>query len=210
MPVTRGSSASEGYNDLEIQLVSVKLSLESDYGSPGILHEQYWMNEPLGGIQRGEVAELVAIKGNVTAFEQSIGGNTRPGSCEFLWELTMDPEFNGGEGASVDNDIDGVTGAKTADGSHVEPDILDKQHLGVSNEFDSTDTTNGVGTGGGGTTSLVSSLDVNYRDLLGGGPVLDRHDRLYQHADVELLGDANSEYHLDTRAVFFWDVQEDE
>lgn len=209
MSVNRSGNSSTGYDNLEIQILDNELNVQSDATSAKYEAPQYVSVEPLGGISRGEVAELVGIIGQVSAYSESIGGNTDPGSCRFEYSLSLDPEINGGRVASNEKDIDGQTGIDVNEVNAVDPDLLQNYVLAPSNEFNELDTTNGVGTGGGGTTFVSYDVQLDYQSLFGGGPVLDRHDRLYQHANLTLVGDTNSEYSLLVRQNLLWDVRDE-
>lgn len=199
------SGEAGGWNNLEPQFVSTTLDVKNDAAAGGYTHEQYQSFEPLGGLQRNEFAELVAIIGTESARADAIGGNDIPGSCAFHYELSLDPEMFGGREEVTSENIDGVTGIDTSAVVAVEPDILRHGHLRVSAGFN--DTVNGPG--GGGHVHADRPVDHNYRDLLGGGPVLDRHDQLYQHVDRSHVGDTNASYSLHTDWTLFWNVFEE-
>lgn len=207
MSVSRAGDG--GFEGLDIQVMDVDFKVQSDTTTGVYNVPQYDSFEPLGGLSRDERAELVAIVGQVAASHEAIGGNDIPGSCKFEWEFTLDPEINGGHAASQEQNVDGITGLDVVSVNRDDPDQLQNYVLRVGNIFGQYDATAGAGSGGG--ASIYSSYDVqlDFRNLLGGGPVLDRHDQLYQHASVELFGDTNSEYVLSTRQTLFWDVTEE-
>lgn len=205
-----GAAGLPGYQNLEIQLVENSLSAQSDLLSGTTFLPQWDSFEPVGGLQRDERAELVGIRGVEVLEHSAIGGNDQPGGMALGYELSMDPERFGGRDSADEQDIQGVTGIDKAILVAVEPDIVRIDHFNVSNEFDSVDSTNGTGTGGGGTTTDRRIVDWNLRDQYGRGPVLDRHDQLYMHSTLRKTGDSNSNYDFHVIYLLAWHVTEAE
>lgn len=200
-----GTPGLPGYENLEIQVVTDALAYQADAVTGNSVHEQWASFEPVGGLQRGEFAELVAIVGVEMAHGEGIAGNEDPGSCSFHYEMSLDPELHGGRDTVRDEDVDGVTGHDTVVLEAVDPDILRHNKLTSSIGFD--DDTNG----NGGQGALVDRSDVmlGYRGLLGGGPVLDRHDQMYLHAESAHVGDGNSKHVLHIDYLLYWSIFEE-
>lgn len=204
MSVTGGGRASE-YSEFDIQTTKAELEIQGDFAGGGNELDQVLTIEPAGGLQRNEVAELVALYETIY-FAQEASPGELENEVLFEYELSTDPNLRviqGGSELSSSTDLGGTTGLDGNFADTVDPDVLRVNAWGGASM--SQDETNGAGAAG------INAHDweiIPYRQVFGTGPVFDRHDNLHYHmhmfADVEALGQGGVMH------TYVWDVTEEQ
>lgn len=191
---------SAAYEDFDVQWLSNRVDVQSDMSTGNHLIEPWQRAEPLGGLTRDELAELVAFEVDAVVDPRGDAG-TNSGKVQMRGELSLDstahlcdlPALG-----TLDENIDGVTGLDRA--SRVlesEPDIVDVWTVRGSERADAT---NGLGFTG----DREYYAFVPLRARFGRGPVLDRHSEVFLHIWVELMSSGQPDIWQDVRLV--WDV----
>lgn len=193
------------YDAFDIQNVKVTMQGHQDLSSGNTLFEQFHSIEPLGGLGRNEVAELVALLRTYDVAPLAAGN--APGHLQTQWELSFDSsahylgQADDGDEVSDDDNVDSVTGLDREVADSVDVDVLAIMALGESSSYE--DATNGTG-GSGGPTSMTDHR--LYRSWFGAGPTVDRHDELFYHAWLNTDGAASSRVTIMDQ--YIWDVVE--
>lgn len=197
MPVRRGPSAEDRTNrfdDFEVQHVKAEINGDTtDTGATG--DENAHSFEPLGGLTRGEAAELVAMFEQVSIYPEDAGGLIEHVEAE--WELSLDSVSHlinlTSLGDEVNTETDGhASGADYNTADFTDPDVL-RYHTLAS------------GTNSG--THVIQHYNqLRYRDWFGEGPVYDRHDELHYHVATYKDGAVGMTTSLNH--VYVWDVFE--
>lgn len=203
MSVSRG--ASSGYDDLEQMVVQRGYNTANGDSTEGDVWEISQSYDILGGLQRGEKAELVMLRYNI---QLPPGKNTSDiGLAESKFELGTHPEplFEESkvsiEEEQEENDGNGVFQIKDREDTLMENDLLLQLHGEYTFSFKDG------GGGGGGSTWADWTDTIHFRDEAGTGPVFDRHDHIYEHVQMELADDASQS--MNVWLQFFFDVTED-
>lgn len=199
VPADAEDVASFAYEDFDVQHERIQFVLGSDLAGGTTTFEDFHTFEALGGLQRDELAELVALAVHVATFASPAAddeGHIRQG-----WELSMDGAsqlVDVDEGVTT-TDVDGVTGVdRNVWSLESDPDILDVAQIAYVSGFDEVD-----GAGMAGSENYDRSY--HYREWAGLGPVVDRHTNFHVHVEHTLSGDS-------TRGAVFayyqliWDV----
>lgn len=187
------------YQDFDVQHERVRFNPTDTLAGGLNVFEDFHEFEPLGGLQRDELAELVALYVDVALFPSPVADDE--GHLRTHWELSMDSSSQLVDPAagSTESDIDGVTGAdRTVWSLESDPDILDVAAVAYVSGFDEVD-----GAGMAGTESYQRSY--LYRPWAGRGPVVDRHTNFHVHMEEALVGDSTrGQVHAYYQLI--WDV----
>lgn len=215
MSVT-GRGGKAGYSDLEHQHEYVEIRTTADYdgtntGEDDLTIPQLTVIEPLGGLGRDELAELVAVVHETLITSRTSNAGTVPADTHAYFEVSLDPTIQASrydpEGNiqytdefQLDGDGDGTDDTFIRTGpSLVDPDIMwtaEAQHFPASEDAPS-------GSGWGGFTTYDKTT-LDFQDLLGGGPVLDRHNEVYFHGS--LGGHGSAIQAAQHRVRMYWNV----
>lgn len=190
--------AGGGYDDFEVQhgkwFVFVEQTDTIDTEAA-----QVQVFEPVGGLARGEIAELVALEAQpFIALEGSTA--TETADLRMVYELTSDADFrlSFNDVPEVDSDLEG-TGVQLFEDDEMD---IDRLLHGVANATGMVeDDTNGVGAGG---TETWPNHSIPYRERYGGGPTYDRHNELFWHAEFTETGAIPARAGVAWTAV--WDI----
>jgi hypothetical protein len=214
------SEMSDKYDELEVQSLATTYSLSpSDVEGGGT--EPYtrratpveYPDGPTkvlnGSLERGEMAELVALIVHSTSFRiEGTDDQTSPTTGRARFELS-------------DEHAPSVSRAS-------EPGSLPDSYVNVQRESDLNSRilyhtnrwanaswllagADDPGIGGTGSAMNGDSEILNYRDLAGQGPVFDRYeDELYEHIDFVIYNSLNQPYgvNFEFNATMLWDVTE--
>lgn len=203
MSINAADVRSTEYDDLDVQTVQVEAELQTDLGTGQTIVENFHSIEPLGGLARDEIAELVTLNRVITARPQGSPSDDRTATAE--WETSFDSSahfINEGTEEISEQDVEGITGLdrRTADG--VDVDVLLNDIVTVVGPWE--DETNG--TGGAAGTARDRTV-IPYRDWYGEGPTTDRHDEIFYHLFLDMFGAQNVNINLVDQYV--WDVRTD-
>lgn len=197
MSVSIGASS---YDDLDVQLVTGAFVMAQTATVSNQEFEQSETIDPVGGLARGEVAELVAIDAQFYVIHRG-GTPTAQNFGQFQYELTSDSEFRGSKADRLEEtDVDGVSDLDRETFTEVDVDRLLRGMIGGSAA--PLDTTNGAGAG---PANMSDRITIPYRDWFGGGPTYDRHNELFLHALLDETGAAILD--LGWEIQIWWDVQ---
>lgn len=198
------------YDGLDIEVVSAILdsdATELTVGSGKI--EPLFSWEPLGGLSRDEVAELVTLVAVVSLSLNSDVGTDDPAHMTADWELSFDStattlRLAAGQPDVTEADVGGITGVDSRSTRVVDFDVLDFGMASAANPYNNA--TDGTG-GGADSTHLAYSKP--FRSWYGGGPVVDRHDELFVHVGfLRELTSAGIDFKLAMKYHLAWDVFE--
>lgn len=186
--------------DLDYQHIATRAEFRSDIGSGDNLFDPWTSWEPLGGLTRDELAELVLLVVRAAVSTNDSAGNDKA-RVTTEWELSsqssvqmIDPDDPGNR----QSDVDGVTGLDRADWDvESDPDILDHWNVSATVMEDETD---GVGLADRGDYFAVHPL----RQWYGRGPVYDRHSELFLHMWEQIAG--SPQVDMEVRISLAWDV----
>lgn len=198
MSVRRGPADEEisnAYDEFEIQTVTA--GMESDTGNAAVGSNQdgtVHSFQPLGGLARNEVAELVGLHENFIGWTED---EVAAGHAEGGYEVSMDstPHLIGPGAASVGDELEQVddhiaSGVDALRGDTVDPDILRLIYWQGASE----------------SSAQVYQEDrfIPYRMWYGRGPTFDRHDEIFYHGTIYI--DDDFAYSTSFQHTFIWDV----
>lgn len=197
MSVT-GGGRSSSYDDLEVE--NVEVTLEMDTGNDSVGSNQQgtvFSFEPLGGLSRGEAAELVAVHETMMGWAED---QVAAGHQEGGWEVSFDSSFHllgpagdlGDELTQTSDLGDFGTGIGSMTGQTIDPDILRFLYWAGDNSS--------------GVQNYTETNIFPYRQLYGAGPTVDRHDEIFYHAQVYTDDDMAFSHSLSHQ--YIWDVFE--
>lgn len=202
MSVSPSAARATSWEDLEKQHILRQYS--ADAGN-GFFEEAAVNFDPAGGLERDEIAELVAFERHgIFAF---LSNESQADTVEGMWELsfspdaelTFDPFLANRPGEEAD-----AFGSGTDIVASVESDSPDVLYFSRPHQT-GTFADNANGTGGSGSIHMDHG-DVNYREMYGAGPTADRHDTLYEHVSVQ--PSANVVGTLYVHYSLYWDILE--
>lgn len=205
---TFASSETGSYDNYEIQTIVTGLQTDEVNITDALeKFPQFNTFEPLGGLARNEVAELVSMTG-LAAVGIPATSDAAAGTQAYVHsELSLDPETSTMPilaGDVTESDKDGVTGVDARNVSITDPDTVHSHSLYA--EARSLDDTNGSGAGGTGDTLEYQTA---FRPLFGHGPTVDRHDNLFVHLGYDSAGTAQPRLKYYDKMTLVWDVREE-
>lgn len=198
-----------GYDELEVQTVNTQMFTDA-VNITDALEEfaQFHTFEPVGGLDRSEIAELVYLQTNVSM--QITGSNDAAAGvhAHVLSEFSSDPELNATFLNASDRseaDKDGVTGVDAYNHVSNDPEVLQSHAVGAHAE--SLDDTNGSGSGASGS---VLAYERPYRQVFGRGPTFDRHDDMFIHLGYNSEGTTQPDVEYYESMTLVWDIHDSE
>lgn len=204
MVVTADTVQSTEYDDYDVQTVVVEMQPQQDIGAGSTVHDNVFSFEPLGGLARDEIAELVALTES-TSTHPRVTDVEDPAETHTRWEVSFDSrsQLVDGSQSNVERleDLDGVLGADVLVGQKVDVDILRRFSLGACSSH-SDDT---AGEGGPGAASNDFEI-IPYRQVYGSGPTVDRHDEIYYHVRQRTNGSGAAQ--IGVEHTYVWDVKQ--
>lgn len=214
MSVSRGGSPdevqSEKWDDMLKQRVHDEYEAEGAAGGATFIHEQWLTLEPAGGLDRGEIAELVVLDIGA-AHQWRLADPSGPNTFQTAEELTTEPapKLVGRDKAVSNLDKDGTGVDQYVIEEEDDPDTLNTWHIESQPSWKEYSAADSAGAGGGSDVSGRYDKRVNFRREYGlPGPVFDRHDTLYIHTGATTTSAQNTaSRHLDL--AFVWDIRED-
>lgn len=213
MSVTATPGRDQAYDDFEVQhFMHTYKNSNAVSGNSTVGGSGRW--EPVGGLTRDEVAELVArVDNGIFAFQHAGASQNSVIHARYELSLSPDPQVTSVGLINAFAPADDTTGFEQnigpADGLEVSyegdgviaNDVLVFHFLHQFNHV--SDTAAGVGAGG---TMHMPHKDFNFRGMYGTGPIIDQHDTLYEHVDVDMDNPTDSFLYVNQSLV--WDVQE--
>lgn len=203
----------ETYAENEYEKFSLTLATDPANVTKDDTLKSTWLSEPpMGGLERGEVAELVAFypRFESLTFQDVDNAGTTPGSVIAETEITRTPtgfsEFRDlqDQAGAVTDDTNWNTNAATA---QVGDEFLYFNTLSAQMPFN--DTTNG--SGGGGHLALDGGPDqiIDYRDMYEHGPLFfwDENEILGTMV-LDLFEVANVPVSFEVEYQTVWDIWE--
>lgn len=200
------ASGSAGYDDFEVQNVVTGIDTDSaTITDAQEVFEGFNRFEPLGGLSRGEVAELVHCSVQVTASVPNSSDSATVAWVEVSSETSFDsiPHLLPITADDV-SETDVITGLDARNVDITDPDPLLDHGISVSSV--SLDDVNGSGSGG---YAESMGYDIPFRAQFGHGPTVDRHDQLFTHIGYQSFGTAQPDFRYFERLNLVWDVQEE-
>ena len=188
-----------GYNDLDNthHHRAIKVTAETDGNFTDL-----WRIEPAGGLDRGEVAELVAL--DVESFfmraENPTGGNQVKGSVEF--SQSAEAVFAEDRFRTDVNELEAESGTITDSlGTFIDSGNSPAEPIAY---FESE--------GNGGTTDFEPNPSIvflrNFREMFGQGPLFDRRDDFIEHYQMNTSAFAANSCSIEMDFALYWDVHE--
>lgn len=194
-----GRTRDAAYGDFDIQTFRTLANPNSALTSGIATFENWETFEPLGGLTRDELAELVYL--DVSVHPKAAPVADEEGHWSTAWEFSLDNDPKAiDHDDSVDTaDVDGVSGMdRDTWNIETDPDILDVASASV---MAAVDETSGPGAG----TAVPYDRTYDFRAMFGRGPVLDRHSDLHVHLESDLSGDG-IRGQMSYRLALIWDV----
>lgn len=207
--VAQGDGRDFGYSDLDAQHIVFQVDTDNNLSDSLETVDPAISFDPLGGLARQELAELVMLKVD-SVLQPSATDGADSGRFRAWGEVSFDSDERTlvNEAADVTDagDYSDITGIQTREVDVVDIDVLDAWAIYVNSpEYD---TVNGVGMSA---SSVPYHNRTAYRALLGAGPMVDRHDELHLHLAHSIEGEADFvDLRWDTRLTLLWDVFEKE
>lgn len=188
-----------GWSDFDHQHSVLRLQGQQDLAAGNTQFDAFESLEPLGGLARDEVAELVGVE--ITTLSKGDLQVDNAGTVGYRVEVSLDStsqlSFLDLDG---DNDRGGITGFDPGFIQIVDPDILWSYTIAATAGFE--DTLNGTSAG---PTDDLEYRTIPFRSIYGEGPVMDRHDEIFWHIFIFTPGGAPHEIVEDVHWV--WDVR---
>lgn len=198
-------STNTAYDDYDVQHTVVEFSPDQTVGAGTTRVEPALSFEPLGGLGRNEVAELVAVLRHISVFAQDSGGaSASNANVAMEWSFDSTAHFLQSTDSEMEriNDAEGVAGLNILRGEGADIDVLDHYRRGTTTA--AHDSTNGGVTGGG---HYADWELIPYRNEFGQGPTADRHDEIFGHGVIEHISNCDVQF-VDRRS-WVWDVVEE-
>lgn len=198
----------DAYDEMEVQRVGGTMFVGSGDltgGNQVFAGDPVASFDPAGGLEYGELAELVYAEieeMNIAYSYSDSNDQSDPGAVEWALALQTQPSFVQGSDAAADaadTDFNSLN-AKT----HDHGDRLLRGQTVQSNSF--ADETNGPGGGGGG--GGPSRWEYDFRDVAGRGPMFDHQDELHVTTQANTDGLSSLPFGLSYTFHFIWDVVE--
>lgn len=199
------------YQDLEVDHIDGFWQIGAGQ-QDGTLNQQFidgkpagsW--EPTGGLDRDEVAELVALKvGDCHIYvEEQAGAGTEPSSVNGISEVGSSPDpLTGFDASPAASDI-GMSAATLAVDNNKD-DIWTRVYARqASTAFN--DTVNG--SGGSSPAPPGGGYWMNFRSLGGEpntlGPLMDKDDEVYHHISIGIDSNDTQNVNFQTNFQFYW------
>lgn len=208
MSVSRSEGEqSTAYDDLDVQIITANFDIEAN--NSAVIRQDH---EPVAGsLSRNEVAELVAMKAVVFInAQQGPGDQNTQIHGRYQFGTTPNVEFNHsgfGYGSATASDAEvidtdtGFTASQLTSNytSSIENDVF--LVLQPHQDAQGLDTAAGVGFGG---TKHMAHEHIEFRDMFGRGPEVDRHVTLYEIGNLDTANIAGSLYRV---LQLYWDVR---
>lgn len=186
------------YDDFEIQHEVVINRYRTDMAGGNTQFEPLHSFEPVNGLARDEVAELVALSIQQYSTSGETSANDR---VQEEWELSYDSNAHlQQEDTNETEDFEGLTGFDVNTLNILDIDVLWHWYRGVQSQIIS-----GSDSAGAGPMSQDMVEWVPYRPWFGVGPTADRHDELFLHFRVQ-NDTIDTPLRTETRLVLVWDV----
>lgn len=193
---------SNRYEDIDVQRVISHLDTDAgQFTDSQEVIAPWQVFEPLGGLARDELAELVYLDVHAVVSADSVDND---GRYELYHEVSLDSDpdtFTILAGAQNRTDVNGVSGLDSRDADVIDVDIIDAGSTYLHSGLE--DTTNGPGEG---PVWKKYNQNYRYRQLLGAGPVLDRHSEVNHHIAFQITGNTSTNFQYRLETTFWWDV----
>lgn len=181
------TGVSDLYDDFEVQAVDLTASIEPNDPSTTAERVVNARVDPLEGLDREELAEIVGFEWyiNTSARTSQSGANQNSDQSEVIMDFTANindgVDFTGGPVSVTKNTTTNVASGDNDSTTAVNDGELFRINRVINAPF--SDASSGVSGGGGsfGPTHVYR----NYRDIMGGGPVIDRFDDLVHKYKVK-------------------------
>lgn len=199
--VAVGGDVDAAYEEFDIQRVTLLTEYNTDMSTGESSIDDYHTVEPLGGLGRRELAELVIaiIDHRVGGTSAGTGGDELEETIEMSLDSTGQLTDVDDLGVTTEN-VESITGLdRHAVDLESEPDILDVSRITHANPIDDTN-------GNAAAYTTTRQAFIPYRPWFGQGPVLDRHSDLHWHLFLQRTGAdlGNLDSYYDVTLV--WDV----
>lgn len=196
-----GQATGTEYDDFDVQHARSIITVESGDTLTLTTAEQVNSIEPVGGLTRDEIAELVSLTYHVAAVSETASPlDNTTFSISYEWTSDSEMRLSRGDLPEVTADLEG-TGLQLLADSEVDVDRLLFGH--VRSHGGHSDDTNGEGGGHDDTTDL---WQIPYRTWYGSGPTYDRHNELFENVEVNVTGGFVGRFITST--TFVWDVRD--
>lgn len=213
MSVGRGGGG-QGWEELEKQQISAQTAIpDSEFPTGGLSEwgQTEYTIAPVGGLDRQEIAELIAIESyGIFAFSQPSGDEVGISVSDCEVELSLNPDQQMIGPAPVEETTDTFVDDASGETVTINKNLRESTSTDVlfwskpHNWIGWDDETNGSG---GGSTMHMDHWHRNYRELLGGGPEVDQHDTLYLYQSLGQHNMTNSPINLYNNFHLYWDVR---
>jgi len=224
---------SESWEDYEKQVGRAELNVSDSSNVPagnniGALVESFAQIDPAGGLGRGEVAELVAMRCTMQVRSSTPDTDQAPVKLQGELEYSLDSEAHV---VSLGTQTSGTSSTVTLENRATSDDIDMEQSHAVVDDYaeylaflkrtdatgaygnDSTDTEADYG---GAQNYDQDTVERHFREEFGQGPELDRHNEIHLHGAI--LENISSNWTtlakvpkpaINTQFEFIWDVFEE-
>lgn len=196
-----GNMGADSYNEYEVSgfFADPQVNADSDGGEDAIKYEFKFDNIAPRGLDRGEVAEIVYMDAFVQFTVRDDGsdpnGELANGAMDYQACINEPAEISGG----VETDTEVVSGSpsipSTAAGQGSAPETLYEGNLVATAGFEA----GADGVGGPGSGDAHQRYAVDFRELFGQGPIVDRFDdfRIISTVDGNnLVGKSKGEHRV--------------
>jgi hypothetical protein len=160
--------------------------------------------EPVAGLERGEIAELLSVRLTTEAYVNST--STADGAVRGSVEISREPVFQTVDGDQIvtgTGSNDGLNYQVVGPGQTLEPDVLARaQSMGFAPFQDSAS-----GVGGAGSTTQ-GRFEMDFLETYGSGPLFDRNDEFYTHVGWTQWNVDDAALHVDWYLDMAWGIHE--
>lgn len=212
MTVSRGGSGSiSEYRDVEVQSWRGTHRVQAnDAGNNAYTQPAVFEFQPANGIHRDEEAELVGYRLFYvrTEIDQNVASTTGNGALRGGWELSLDddPILSSQDRTTVEFSAEDKSGSNPEGGADTlsrqvvsdDPNTLGFWHLKAE----------GGDTGGYlDNQAFAGSMEMNFREYFGAGPVLLDRDEIYLHSRHNAV-EMGLNCLTEISGVMYWDVRD--
>lgn len=211
------SSDRHGMENFEVQAIQSNHELDGDIGGGEYVGTPINEFEPAGGLERGELAELVAvIVDSVSLDSEPEDEADAPNHIEARYLLTDDAYSSWFEdGAKMLSSESGTSEDIQSMGNSFWESTDERSVWSFVGSGNATWDNDVDGAGGGPGQSFSHGYTIPYRQLAGEGYIFDRHDSLFEHIEltkVSKLTTAGTDFtaEFDSRYRLIWNVFDDD
>lgn len=201
MSMQQSGSSSVTYNDHELQHIFFTHDIDATGGGRETSRAEVKEDPTVGGLDRGEVAEIVFMRVHESFGQRTDGGDLNGEVSTLILDHGIKVNDVSTVGAAVEDT--GGNAFEIAANQTDDLGLLYESNQVIGGGFE--DDTNGNGGSAGHQPATI--YDIDFAKTFGGGPILDRFDEITVQSDIKAqnhVGKARSEL----RVALYYNVME--